>query len=184
MSVISNLKIVITDINLFSESYENYNDDLKPVSSVEILNNCILSNGTKYLMCTTDNNIHGDYITYNNKNISFFNKKILPTDTNLDLIGYNIPTIETGTNRGFMFFDSNKNQIKVWDGKQWVKQSVLNDDFIVDSAHRPTNPQTGCQIYDLNLKNQFGGLEKNGLIQRVLTQILTVGQLQNNTNIL
>lgn len=152
MYVLSKLKIVITGINLFSESYENYNDDSEPIGSVEILNNCILSNGIKYLMCTTDNDIHGDYITIDNKNISFFNKKILPTDTNLDLMGYNIPTIETGTNRGFMFFDSNKNQIKVWDGKQWVKQSVLNDDFIVDSAHRPTNPQTGCQIYDMNLK--------------------------------
>lgn len=65
-----------------------------------------------------------------------------------------------------------------------VMQSVLNDDFIVDSAHRPTNPQTGCQIYDMNLKSQFGGLEKNGLIQWVLTQILVAGQPQNNTNIL
>ena len=88
-----------------AHKYENYNDDSEPISSVEILNNCILSNGIKYLMYTTDNDVNRDYITIDNKNIYLFNKKILPTDTNLDLIGYNIPTIETGTNIGFMFFD-------------------------------------------------------------------------------
>ena len=150
--IMSSLKVTISDIKLFTEQYENYSTNLKPSKYVEILNNCVSLDGVKYVMCTTDKPIYSSCTNINNKNISILNTDILPIDTNLDLIGYNIPTIASGTNRGFMFFDSNKNQIKVWDGERWVKQSVLNDDFIVDSAHRPTNPQTGCQIYDLNLK--------------------------------